>query len=189
MSRLTQPVGPSDHTLGPLDAPVQLVEYLDYECPFCARAHHVVAEVLDRVGDEVLYVPRHFPLTQIHPHALLAAQAAEAAGAQGRFWPMHATLFENQHALDFDSILVYADALGLDVSRFTRELRTGAHLPKVQNDFKSGVRSGVNGTPTFFVNGDRLNAGWDAFTLMAAIRQAALGQHPIGARDQVRMHR
>lgn len=173
MSRLTQPVGPGDHILGPPNAPVTIVEYLDYECPYCARAHGVVAEVLERVGEETRYVPRHFPLSQIHPHALLAAQAAEAAGAQGRFWPMHATLFDNQFALDADAILLYADALGLDVPRFTRDLRSGAFLPKVQNDFKSGVRSGVNGTPTFFINGDRLERQWDAPTLVAAIQQAA----------------
>jgi protein-disulfide isomerase len=189
MSKLSQPVGPGDHILGSPGAGVAIVEYLDYECPYCARAHRVVAEVLERVGDQARYVPRHFPLSQIHPHALLAAQAAEAAAAQGRFWPMHATLFDNQFALDADSILVYADALGLDVPRFTRDLRSGAHLPKVQSDFKSGVRSGVNGTPTFFVNGDRLERQWDAPTLVAAIQQAAQRGPESSRRDPPRVHR
>jgi protein-disulfide isomerase len=171
--RLTQPVGPKDHVLGAPDAPVTLVEYLDYECPFCGQAHQVVAQVLDNIGDLVRYVPRNFPLSQIHPHALIAAQAAEAAGAQGMFWPMHSTLFENQDALDPEALVVYADALGMNVPRFTEELRNGVHLPKIQDDFRSGVRSGVNGTPTFFVNGERLDRGWDAATLTSAIRAAA----------------
>ncbi|MDB5215339.1 MAG: Na+/H+ antiporter NhaA [Myxococcaceae bacterium] len=175
MSRLTLPVGPEDHVKAGPNARVTIVEYLDYECPFCARAHVVVSEVLERVGDEARYAPRHFPLTQIHPHALMAAQAAEAAGAQGYFWAMHATLFENQHALDPESLITYADVLGLDVPRFTRELQSGEHLPKIQRDFKSGVRSGVNGTPTFFIDGERLDRGWDAFTLMQAIREGSRG--------------
>ena len=171
--RLTQPIGPRDHVLGPSDAPVTMVEYSDYECPFCGQAHQIVASVLSTVGDLVRYVPRHFPLSQIHPHALLAAQAAEAAGAQGMFWPMHSTLFENQDALDPEALMVYADALGMNVPRFTEDLRNGVHLPKVQDDFRSGVRSGVNGTPTFFVDGVRLDRGWDAASLVAAIREAA----------------
>lgn len=171
--RLTQPIGPMDHVLGAPDAPVTMVEYLDYECPFCAQAHEVVAQVLSNIGDLVRYVPRHFPLSQIHPHALLAAQAAEAAGAQRMFWPIHSTLFENQDALDPEALMVYADALGLHVPRFTADLRNGAHLPKVQDDFRSGVRSGVNGTPTFFINGTRLDRGWDGATLTSTIRAAA----------------
>jgi protein-disulfide isomerase len=108
----------------------------------------------------------------------MAAQAAEAAGAQGRFWPMHSALFENQDALDVDDLVLYARGLGLDVARFVEELQSGAHAPKVANDFRSGVRSGVNGTPTFFINGWRLDGSWDADTLVAAMSQAAQTARP-----------
>jgi protein-disulfide isomerase len=154
-TQLTAPVSARDHHLGPLAAPVTLVEYGDYECPYCGAAHPVVTEVKRRLGDQLCLVYRHFPLTRVHPHAQLAAEAAEAAGAQGRFWPMHDMLFEHQDALDERSLLAYAAALGLDVNRFAGDLSSGAHVPRVREDFASGVRSGVNGTPTFFINGWR----------------------------------
>jgi protein-disulfide isomerase len=169
MTRLSEPVGPQDHVIGRTHASAQLVEYLDYECPYSARAHYEVAEVLRRVGPDVLYVARHFPLTQVHPHALLAAQAAEAAASQDRFWPMHSMLFENQDGLEPEDILHYAEALGLDLDRFKHEIRTRAHLPKIQEDFRSGVRSGVRGTPTFFLDGVCVERGWDADSLTAVI--------------------
>jgi protein-disulfide isomerase len=172
MSRLSVPIGPGDHVLGPPDAGVSLVEYGDYECPFCGRAHGVVANILRRFGDDLLFCYRDFPLAQAHPHALMAAQAAEAAGAQGAFWPMHDTLFENQEALELEDLLSYAQWLNLDVTRFGEELQQGAHQPKVANDFRSGVRSGVNGTPTFFLNGTRFDLPWDFETLSAAIESA-----------------
>ena len=172
MSKLTPPVGPGDHVLGDPEAPVTLVEYGDFECPYCGRAYWVVKEVFREVGPEARFVFRHFPLAEMHPHALAAAEAAEAGGAQGKFWPMHATLFQNQDALEPPDLLAYAEALELDVPRFARELVAHTHLDKVQADFDSGVRSGVPGTPTFFVNGVRLDAGWDAPTLLAAIRAA-----------------
>jgi protein-disulfide isomerase len=174
MSSLVQPVSRLDHVLGPGDASVTLVEYGDYECPHCRRAHAVLGEVLTRVGDDVLYAYRHFPLTQIHPHATLAAQAAEAAEAQDRFWEMHHTLFERQDALEFDDLLSYARALELDVVRFAQELRGQVHLPMVRSDFLSGVRSGVNGTPTFFVNGEQFNTPWDdPIAFVTALARAA----------------
>jgi protein-disulfide isomerase len=173
MSRLVEPVGPGDHVLGSANAPVTVVEYGDYECPFCRRAHHEVAEVLRRVGNDARYAFRHFPLSQIHPHALLAAQAAEAAGAQDQFWSMHGMLFENQRALDLQDLLAFAERIDLDVARFTEELRNGTHLPHVQHDFRSGVRSGVNGTPTFFIGEYRHDGGWDADTLTPPIERAA----------------
>jgi protein-disulfide isomerase len=172
MSRLTEPLGPHDHVLGRPAAPAQIVEYGDYECPFCARAHHEMATVLRSAGNVVRYAFRHFPLAQIHPHALLAAQAAEAAGAQGRFWMMHSMLFENPDSLAPSDLMVYAETLGLDVRRFARELRNGAHLPKVESDFRTGVRSGVNGTPTFFIDGVRHDRGWHADSITAAVREA-----------------
>ena len=146
-----------------------LVEYGDYECPYCGAAHPVVTEVKRRLGDQLCLVYRHFPLARVHPHAERAAEAAEAAGAQGRFWPMHDMLFEHQDALDDRSLLAYAVALGLDADRFARELSDGVHMPRVREDFASGVRSGVNGTPTFFINGWRHDGAADLPTLLAAI--------------------
>jgi protein-disulfide isomerase len=176
MSKLTQPVGPGDHVRGNQNAPVTMLEYGDYECPFCGRAYGVVEELLRRVGDEVRFAYRHFPLTQIHPHAAMAAQAAEAAGAQGQFWAMHSALFENQDALELDDLTVYAQAIGLNVPRFVEELRSGAHMPEVASDFRSGIRSGVNGTPTFFINGARLDGAWDADSLLRAVAMARTGE-------------
>jgi protein-disulfide isomerase len=173
MSRLTPPVGPNEHIRGNPSAPVTLVEYGDYECPFCGLAHDVALEVLRRTSDRVRFVFRNFPNAEVHPHALQAAQTAEAAGAQGKFWPMHDLLFANQDALAPDDLLRYADELDLDIQRFTRELETGVHLEKVRADFRSGVRSGVNGTPTFFIDELRFDAAPDVETLTAAVMIAA----------------
>jgi protein-disulfide isomerase len=173
MSKLVQPVGRTDHVLGREDAPVTLVEYGDYECPQCGRAHGVLSLVLPRVGDSVRFAYRHFPLSQIHPHATLAAQAAEAAAAQYRFWEMHHVLYEHQDALDTEDLLTYAEALDLDVVGFAQELQEQVYLPRVRADFLSGVHSGVNGTPTFFINGRRFDMPWDADSLTTAIAQAA----------------
>lgn len=173
MNRSARSAASSDHVIGSADAPVTLLEYGDYECPHCRRAHFVVDSVLGRIGDRMRYVFRTFPLSETHPHALLAAQSAEAAGAQGKFWPMHATLFENQPALEIEDMVGYAEALDLDVQRMLDELRAGFHLAKVRADFRSGVRSGVNGTPTFFVNGLRFDGSWDPDSLVLAIRKAS----------------
>ena len=174
MSRLVYPVGRYDHVLGLGDAPVTLVEYGDYQCPYCGRAQRVLAEVLERVGDTVLFAYRHFPLSQIHRHATLAAQAAEAAGAQDRFWEMHRMLFEHQDALAPDDLNSYAKEIGLDVGRFAQDLRTQVHLPAVRSDFLSGVRSGVKGTPTFFINDEQFNTPWDdPMVLVTALELAA----------------
>ena len=173
MSKLTPPVGPGDHLLGDPDAPVTLVEYGDFECPYCARAHAAIQEVLRRLGGDVRFAFRHFPLAELHLRALPAAEAAEAAGAQGKLWPMHDLLFENQDALEPEDLVGYAEALGLDVARFTTELATHAHLDKVREDFRSGVRSGVHGTPTFFIDGARFDAPWEVETLTAAVQEAA----------------
>jgi protein-disulfide isomerase len=172
------PVGPDDHVLGQPDAPVTLLEYGDYECPVCGRANVVVAEVLRRAGDDVRFAFRDFPLTRIHPHARDAAQASDAAGSQGQFWPMHWMLFEHQDALEPDDLLSYARALGLDMARFVQELRAGVHLPRIQRDFRSGVRSGVNGTPTFFINDERLDRPWNVDVLLDAVTKAAGSQRP-----------
>jgi protein-disulfide isomerase len=170
LPRLTLPVGERDHVRGPATAPMTLLEYGDYECPFCAAAHREVSEVIAALGDELRFAFRHFPLTQIHPHAQQAAEAAEAAGHQGRFWEMHHLLFAHQHRLGLDDLLTYADELRLDLTRFALELETHVHAPRVREDFISGVRSGVNGTPTFFVNGIRHNGANDAAALIAALQ-------------------
>src|ERR1700694_5399822 len=172
IAMLTMPVSPRDHRLGPETAPVTLVEYGDYECPYCGQAHPIVKEIQRRLGDQLCFVYRHFPLSQIHPHAEHAAEAAEAAGAQGKFWQMHDYLFEHQRALDDAHLLLYAADLELDVDRFKREMTEHVYARRVREDFLSGVRSGVNGTPTFFINGIRHDAGYDLETLLYTIELA-----------------
>jgi protein-disulfide isomerase len=183
MTRLRHPIGPGDHILGPGDAPATLLEYGDYECPHCARAFFVVEAVRERLGNRMRYVFRHFPLRRLHPHALLAAQAAEAAGAQGQFWPMHAMLFEHQAALEPEDLASYAEALALNVVRFADDLRADATLARVEEDFRSGIRSGVNGTPTFFINDERFDEGWDVEILVASLAKAAAESRAGAARS------
>lgn len=172
-ARLTLPVTDRDHAQGPADAPVTLVEYGDYECPHCGRAYPIVKDVQRRLGARLRFVFRNFPLAEAHPHAQHAAEAAEAAASQGGFWEMHDALFEHQQALDDRHLVGYAKALGLDESRFREELATHAHAHRVREDFVSGIRSGVNGTPTFFINGVRHDDSWDAETLVRALEAAA----------------
>jgi protein-disulfide isomerase len=167
---LTVPVSGRDHVLGPPTATVTLLEYGDYECPFCRAAQGAVEQLLQVAGDEMRYAYRHFPLTQIHPHAQQAAEASEAAAEQGAFWEMHRLLFDRQERLGMRDLFGFAAALGLDVRRFATELEARVHAPRVREDFMSGVRSGVNGTPTFFVNGRRHNGGFDLASLLAALR-------------------
>jgi protein-disulfide isomerase len=171
---LTRPIGPYDHTMGPPDAPYQLLEYGDYECPYCGAAHPIVKSVQRRMGDSLLFAFRHFPLTQIHPHAEHAAEIAEAAGEYGRFWPMHDILFTHQHALDDASLVLYAQRLGLDPGWARWVLQTHAFADRIREDFSSGVRSGVNGTPTFFINGVRHDGPWDEASLLEALRTSAV---------------
>jgi protein-disulfide isomerase len=175
MSRLRPPVGADDHVLGPENAPATLVEYGDYECPHCGRAHPIVKRVLRKLGKDVRFVFRNFPLAEMHPHALGAAIAAEAAGLQGAdaFWRMHDWVFEHQDALERDDLVGYAKHLGLDGARFARDLDRHEIEERVRSDFASGVRSGVNGTPTFFIDGVRYDESWDEDTLAAALRAAA----------------
>jgi len=172
-ARLTLPVSPGrDHIRGPVDAPVTLLEYGDYECPYCGLAHPIVRAVQQEMGNTLRFVFRHFPLTTVHPYAELAAEAAEAAGAQRKFWAMHDLLYENQQQLDPPHLLAYAESLGLNLKRFGGDLGQHVYAPKIREDFLSGVRSGVNGTPTFFINGVRHDGPWDFATLLAAVQQA-----------------
>jgi protein-disulfide isomerase len=175
-ARLSEPVGERDHAEGPVNAPATLVEYGDFECPYCGEAYPIVKEIQRRMGNRLRLVFRNFPLGQAHPHAEHAAETAEAAAAQGRFWPMHDYLFEHQRALDDDHLAQYAAALGLDSDRFEREMAAHAYAARVREDFLSGVRSGVNGTPTFFINGVRHDDSYDLETLHAALEQAAGGR-------------
>jgi Na+/H+ antiporter NhaA len=163
---LDRPVDPArDHIRGPVDAPLTLVEYGDFECPFCGKATGVIRDLRERFGDDLRYIFRHLPLTDVHDHAELAAQAAEAAGAQGRFWEMHDTLFAHQDELEAEDLIGYAGELGLDVERFVRDLQDERHAARVREDVASAEASGATGTPTFFV-GDRRHIGpYDADTL------------------------
>ncbi len=174
MSTLTVPVRTQDHAVGPTNAPVTLVEYGDFECPYCGQAHYVLQEILEEMRSGLLFVFRYFPVTQVHPHAETAAMAAEAAGSQGRFWEMHDALFENQRALGDEDILRYAEAIDLDLGRFEADMRTGRHAARIREDFMSGVRSGVNGTPTFFINGARHDGSYEYPVLSRALREAAM---------------
>jgi protein-disulfide isomerase len=171
-THLTSPLGPEDHIQGPEDAALQLVEYGDFECPFCGLAHPVVRAVQRRMGARLLFAFRHFPLTQIHPHAEHAAEMAEIAGAEGKFWLMHDMLFANQHALDDASLIGYATRIGIDARRSALALANHTYFPRVRRDFLSGVRSGVNGTPTFFINGVRHDGSWDENSLLGALQSA-----------------
>jgi protein-disulfide isomerase len=174
---LDPPFGPEDHVLGPADAAVTLVEYGDYECPHCGRAHGILQGVLAQLGDEVRFVFRNFPLAEVHPDAQSAAEAAESVAAHGghdAFWTMHDLLFENQDALTEDDLLEYAETAGVTPETVAEDLSTGAMTARVRADFKGGVRSGVNGTPTFFVNGHRFDGNWgDPAAFTAALQSAA----------------
>jgi protein-disulfide isomerase len=181
MSNLKPEVSVADHRAGPEAAPATLVEYGDYQCPYCGQAYPIVQKVQKELGPRLQFVFRNFPLTELHPQAEHAAETAEAAAVQGKFWEMHGMLFEHQRALDDAHLLHYAKELGLDVERARRELESGAHFDRVRSDFRSGVRSGVNGTPTFFVNGQRLDGPWDFEGLMAAISAAAAGSRTSSA--------
>jgi protein-disulfide isomerase len=162
-----------DHIQGPADAPVTLLEYGDYECPYCGAAYPIVKEVQARIGERLRFVFRNFPITTSHPHAERAAEAAEAAAAQGSFWRMHDVLYENQKRLGDEDLRTYAQQVGLDLDVFDRELAEHVHAARVQEDFMSGVRSGVNGTPTFYVNGTRYDDSYDLDTLHGALEAAA----------------
>ena len=169
-----------DHTLGAADAPVTLVEYGDFQCPYCAQAHPIVTAVRERLGARLRFVFRNFPLTQIHPRALHAAQAAESVAAHAgtsTYWAMHDAIFEHQRdsaaALDDEHLIAYAATAGADPRDVRADLEAGAFEERVRADFMSGVRSGVNGTPTFFVNGERFGGDWSDVDAFAAALERA----------------
>ncbi len=165
-------IGASDHVQGFANAQVTLVEYGDFECPHCGRAYPIVKEIQRRLGAELRFAYRHFPLREVHPHAESAAEAAEAAGAQGEFWQMHDILFENQSELDDASLIHYAERTGLDVRSFAFDLKRRTYAHRVQQDYVSGIHGGVQGTPAFFIDGIRHDLSFDLETLLLAIESA-----------------
>jgi protein-disulfide isomerase len=167
--QLTPSVTGHDHIQGSPSAKVTLVEYGDYQCPECLQAYPIMLDIQEHMGDRMRLVFRNFPLTTIHPNAQHAAEAAEAAGAQGKFWEMHDYLFEHQSHLDDDDLTKYAQNIGLDSVRYERDLRDHSFAARVREDCQSGVRSGVNGTPTFFINGVRHDGPRNLEALLAAI--------------------
>jgi protein-disulfide isomerase len=169
MAMLRDPITSVDHTQGPNNAPVTLLEYGDYQCPYCGMAYPIIKRVQRQFATKLRFVFRHFPLTEIHPYAKTAAESAECAGAHGRFWEMHDLLYENQDRLGLPLILSAVRSLGLSEQSLRDALATGAYAPKVRRDFLSGIRSGVRGTPTLFLDGQRYEGAVDYASLTAAI--------------------
>jgi protein-disulfide isomerase len=170
---LADPVNEKDHALGPATAPVTLLEYGDYECPDCLNSQPIVAAVRERFGDRLRFVFRHFPISSIHPHASLAASVAEAAADQGKFWEMHETLFRHQKQFGEIDVTHLALRLGLEVYRFESSLGRDLGRKRIESDYQSGLRSGVTGTPTFFINGQRYQGPIDPTALTIAIESLA----------------
>ena len=173
MAKLTVPVGPGDHVQGPVDAPVTLVEYGDYECPHCGRVYPIIKVLQKEFGNRLRFVFRNFPLRELHPLAEAAAETAEFAAEHKKFWEMHDLIFENQSALSERLLGQLAERLGLDANALRESMRSGEFSERVAHDFSGGVRSGVNGTPTFFINGARHDGSFDFATLSEAIKEAA----------------
>lgn len=177
--KLTQPVSERDHAEGPADAPVTLVEYGDYQCPYCGAAYPVVKRLQKTLGKKLRFVFRNFPVTQAHPYALIAAETAEAAALQGKFWEMHDLLYERQKLLKPDIIPEWVKKIGLDLDKFGNDIKQGGVVEKrIKEDRQSGIRSGVNGTPTFYINGTRYDGPSDYDLLLAALEEVT----SIGAR-------
>jgi protein-disulfide isomerase len=169
---LAVPVSAVDHVLGPGHAPVTLVEYGDFECPNCKQAVPAVKLLVERFAGRIRFVFRHFPLEDVHPHALHAAQAAEIAGGQGRFWPMHDLLFDNQSHLKLPQLRSYAERLELDMARYTAEMDDEVYLQRIREHIEGGVQSGARGTPTFFINGMRHDASYGLRSLVEGVEAA-----------------
>ena len=171
---LTVPVTEGrDHIQGQADAPVTLVQYGDYECPYCGEAYPIIKEIQSEMGERLRFVFRNFPISTSHPHAEQAAEAAEAANAQGKFWEMHDLLYERQQNVTDEDLHRYAEELGLDVERFDKEMAEHVQAQRVHEDFMSGVRSGVNGTPTFYINGVRHDDSYESEVLRDALEKTA----------------
>lgn len=161
MSKLKPAVNSKDHFQGNENAAIELVEYGDYQCPHCGRAYPIIKSIQEKMGDDLKFVFRNFPLAQIHPNAVHAAIATEAAALQDKFWEMHDFIFEHQSREDDSALVRYATVLKLNVQQFEADFEKQELAQKVDDDFESGVRSGVNGTPSFFINGEKYNGNWD----------------------------
>jgi protein-disulfide isomerase len=166
---LTPPVSERDHAQGPANAPITLVEYGDYQCPYCGEAHPVVKQLQKAFAKRLRFVFRNFPLTEAHPYALIAAETAEAAALQGKFWEMHDRIYENQEELEPDILPVWAEEIGLDLDRIGTALKQGTVKKRIKEDLASGIESGVNGTPSFFINGMGYDGESDYESLRAAL--------------------
>src|SRR5919107_1096859 len=175
IKKLTVPVNiGSDHIRGSINAPITLVEYGDYECPYTGMAYSIIKQIMKQFGDNIYIVFRNFPLNDIHPHAQHAAEAAEAAAAQDKFWQMHDYLFEHQKALDDHHLLEYAQKVGLDIDKFKHEMSGHIYAPLINKSLKSGINSGVEGTPTFFINGEHYEDSWDLDTFTSFLKRSFL---------------
>ena len=172
MATLKVPVSATDHAQGDEHAPITLVEYGDYECPDCGRAYPMLKELTARFGDDLRFVFRHFPQYTVHRHASMAAQAAEAAGAQGKFWPMHDLMYQHQRQLETEDLTHHALQLGLEVYRFEQALDSGTYRRRIEEDYAGGERSGVKGTPTLFINEKRFEGKVEIEALTEAISRA-----------------
>ena len=170
MNQLILPVNSEDHIFGNPAAAFELVEYGDYECPYCGRAYPIVKNIQQQLGTELKFVFRNFPLRKIHPNAFMASIATEAAGLQDKFWEMHDIIFENQKTLDSENIFLFAGNLGLDIERFKDDIQQRSLIDKVEKDFESGIRSGVNRTPTFFINGKKYDGDWNEGQLLQYLK-------------------
>lgn len=149
-----------DHVQGKKDAIVEIIEYVDYQCPYCKQAYYILREVKRQLGDNLRFIVRNFPLSELHPHALHAAIATETAGGQNKFWEMHDMLFENQENLEDSHLIRYAEKIGLDLKRFEKDFGSDLYYHKVNADYESGERNGVDSTPTFFINGKKFEGNW-----------------------------
>src|SRR5215469_11133344 len=170
---LVVPVSERDHSQGPATAAVMLVQYGDYECPYTRQSTNVVRAIQQQLGDQLCFVYRNFPLTEIHPHALHAAFAAEAAAEQGKFWEMHDYIFHHQHTLEDSDLEQFAEAVGLDLQQYARAMAERSSLARIEEDVEGGERSGVRGTPTFFINGVLYRGSWEHDALLTALQAAS----------------
>lgn len=158
-THLKPAVSATDHIQGSTKAPLEIVEYGDYQCPYCGAAYPVIKEIQEKFGNQIKFVFRNFPLSEIHEHANAAALAAEAANLQGKFWEMHDIIYEHQNRLDGEHLLAMAKKIGLNENQFQHDIQSGALQQRIDADLESGMRSGVNGTPSFYINGNKFDGG------------------------------
>jgi protein-disulfide isomerase len=186
MSTLIVPVNAGDHIQGSNDAQVTLVEYGDYQCPYCGEAFPIIKRIQKEMDGDLRFIFRNFPLTEIHSHALAAASAAEAAALHDRFWEMHDMLYENQAKLRDRDLIARAEKLKLNIERFMSDLSSHEVTTKIQEDFSGGIRSGVNGTPTFFINGLRHDGSYEYEYLLAALQEQLEPELGSGSRPRAK---